>query len=116
MFTLTTRTRVKGSSQEADENFDLPSDEISPETTEADIFNAQWKPLHHSSSADMMMNADVLLPQWEDVWMAKVSRSNVDSDDKVLGYYHKIPMLNTILYDVQFPYGAINPYSENIIA
>ena len=62
------------------------------------------------------MNAEVLLPQGEDVWLAKFIIWNVDSNGQVLGYYKEIPMLNTILYDVQFPYGAIQTYSANLVA
>ena len=62
------------------------------------------------------MNAEVLLPEGEDMRLAKVIRSNVDSDGKFIGDYNNIPTLNTILYDVQFPDGAIKPYSANLIA
>ena len=47
--------------------------------------------------------------------MAKVIIRNVELYDKFIGYYNDTPMLNTILYDVHFPYGAIKPYSENLI-
>ena len=63
-----------------------------------------------------MINAEVILTQGEDVRLAKVIRRNVDSNGQVLGYYKEIPMLNTILYDVQFPYGAIQTYSANLVA
>ena len=61
------------------------------------------------------MNAEVKLIQGEDVHLAKVIRSNFDSNGQVLGDYNKIPMLNTILYYVQLPDGSIKPYSENLI-
>ena len=109
LFTLPTRTRVKRISQEADDTFDLPFDEISPEISEADIVDAQGEPLHPSSASDILMNTEVLLTQGVDVRLSKVIRSDIDLDGKVLGYYNDIPMLNTILYDVQFPDGAIKP-------
>ena len=115
-FSLPTKTRVKGRSQEADDAFDLPFDEISPEIPETDTVDAQGKPLHPPSEADIMMNADVLLPQGEDVQLVKFIRRNVDSNGQVLGDYKKITMLNTIIYDVQFPDGAIKPYSADLIA
>ena len=62
------------------------------------------------------MNAEVILPQGEDVRMAKVIRRNVDSNGQVFGDCNGIQMRNTILYDVQFPDGAIKPYSADIIA
>ena len=45
-FTLPTRTRVRGKYQEADDAFYLTFDEISPEIIEADIVDAQGKPLN----------------------------------------------------------------------
>ena len=64
----------------------------------------------------MLRNAEVLLTQGEDMRLDKFTIRNVDSNGKVIGDYNKIPMINTILYDVQFPDGAIKPYSENLIA
>ena len=57
----------------------------------------------------------MLLTQGEDMRLDKFTIRNVDSNGKVIGDYNKIPMINTILYDVQFPDGAIKPYSENLI-
>ena len=62
------------------------------------------------------MNSEVILPQGEDMRLAKVIRRNVDLDGKVIGGYNDIPTLNTILYDVQFQDGAIKLYSANLIA
>ena len=59
----------------------------------------------------MFMDNEVLLPQGEDARLAKVIRRNVDSGGKVLGYYNNNLMLNAILCDIQFPDGAIKPYS-----
>ena len=48
--------------------------------------------------------------------MAKVIKSSVDSDGKVIWKYNELPVLNTMLYCMQFPNGSIKPYSANIIA
>ena len=48
--------------------------------------------------------------------MAKVIKRSVDSDGRGIGNYNELPVINTMLYDVQFPDGSIKPYSENIIA
>ena len=42
-------------------------------------------------------------------------KRSVDSDGKVIGNYNELPVLNTMLYDVQFPDGSIKPYSANLI-
>ena len=62
------------------------------------------------------MNAEVLPPQGEDVRLAKVTRRNVEYNGKVIGDYNKTLTVNTILYDFQFPDGAIKTYSANITA
>ena len=108
-FTLPTRNKINGSSQEAYDVFDLPFDEISPKIPESDIVDDPGKALHTSSAADMLITAELLLPQGEDVRLAKVIRRNVDSNGKVLGYYNNILMINTILHDVQFLDDAIKP-------
>ena len=102
--------------QEEDETFDLPFNEVGPLVPEADIVDKHGNPLHPKSVTDIIVNAEVMLPQGEDMRMAKVIKRNVDPDGKVLGDYNDIPALNTILYDVQFPDGAIKPYSANITA
>ena len=62
------------------------------------------------------MNAEVLLPQGEEKRLAKLIKRSVNSDGKVIGNYNDLPVLNTMLYGVQFPYGSIKPYSANLIA
>ena len=76
MFTLPTRTRVKRSSQEVDDAFDPPFDMIYPNIPEPDIVDAQEKPLHPSPAAEMLLNAQVLLPQGEEGRLAKFIRRN----------------------------------------
>ena len=84
LFTLTTITRFKRSSQEEDDTFDLPSDEIYLKIPEADIVDAQGKTLHPSSASDMLMNDEVLQPQGEYARMAKVIIRNVELYGKVI--------------------------------
>ena len=33
-----------------------------------------------------------------------------------MGFYHKNPILNTLVYDVEFPDGEVKEYSVNVIA
>ena len=63
-----------------------------------------------SSAADLRMNAEVLLPQGDEKRLAKVIKRSVDSDGKVFGNYNELPVLNTMLYDVQLPDDSIKPY------
>ena len=76
--------------QDDDGTFDLPFDEVAPEIPEADITDAERQPLHPSSVAHIIMNAEVLLPQGGSMRLEKFIRSNVDSDGKVIGDYNDI--------------------------
>ena len=48
--------------------------------------------------------------------MAKVLRRAVDEDGNLIGIFDEVPALNTLLYDVEFPNGAIKQYAANLIA
>ena len=48
--------------------------------------------------------------------LCKVLRRSVDKDGKTTGIYDKDPSLNTMIYDVEFPDGAVKQYGANIIA
>ena len=58
----------------------------------------------------------MLLPQGEEKRLAKVIKRSVDSDGKVIRNYNELPVLNTMLYNVQFPDGSIKPYLTNFTA
>ena len=97
--------------QEEDDVFDLPFGEVAPTIPES-----PGRPLHVSPDAEVLLNAEVLLPQGGELRLAKLIQKHKDSNGKSTGDYNKIPMLNTVVYDVQFPDGAVKQYSANIIA
>ena len=72
--------------------------------------------MHTASAADILMTAQVVLPQGEDLRLEEVLRRSQDSNGKATGNSNNISILNTMLYDVQFPDGTIKPYSAHIIA
>ena len=91
-FTLSEKFNIKrGNTQDDDGTFDLTFDEVAPDISETDITYAKGQPLHLSSAADILMNAEVLLSQGEDMRLAKVIRRNVESDGKVIGDHNDIP-------------------------
>ena len=99
-----------GNPKEADDTCELNFDEVEPKISEADIVDDQGKPLHPTSSTDILMNDEVILPQGEELRMAKVIQRSVDLDGKLGRDYNDIPILNTFLYDVQLTDGAIKTY------
>ena len=48
--------------------------------------------------------------------MAKVMRKSVDKNSQVIGTHNKNPLLNTLVYDVEFPDGDVKKYAANLIA
>ena len=92
-------------------------DEESPiEMPDADAVDAAGTPVMQQSLADTLINAEVLLPQGESKQLAKVIRRSVDADGHVIGTFNKNPILNTLLYDVEFPDGVTKQYAANLIA
>eukprot|EP00957_Ditylum_brightwellii_P030127 2280338-Ditylum_brightwellii.AAC.1 len=41
---------------------------------------------------------------------------HTSQDGKVVGSYHKNPVLNSIIYDIEFPGGSVKEYGANVIA
>ena len=48
--------------------------------------------------------------------MAKVIRRSIDVNGNIIGYLDNIPSLNRLVYDVEFPDGAVKQYAANVIA
>ena len=48
--------------------------------------------------------------------MAKVLRKSVDENGKVIGAHNKNTLLNTLVYDVEFPDGDVKKYAANLIS
>ena len=69
-----------------------------------------------NSFTDFLISAEVLLPQGEEQPLAKFLRRSVDQDGQVVGQHHKNPLLNTLVYDIEFPNGNVRKYSANVIA
>jgi hypothetical protein len=70
------------------------------------------------SLTDALINAEVSLHQREDTIpvQAKVLRHLIDDNGNIIGNANINPILNTIMYEVEFPDGEIKPYAANVIA
>ena len=82
----------------------------------ADVLDAAGKPINQQSVVDRFIHAEVLLPQGESLQMAKVLRRSLDEDGNLVGNFNQNPLLNSMVYDVEFPDGAIRKYAANVIA
>jgi hypothetical protein len=66
---------------------------------------------------DYYLDAEVVLPQnGEHMRAARVIGRSKGPDGSVKGSFNTNPILNTRIYDVMFPDGAVQQYSANIIA
>ena len=72
--------------------------------------------LMERSVTDTLISAEVLLPQGEEMKSAKVVGRTKDDSGQTIGSFHNNPLLNTIIYDVEFPDGSIREYAANVIA
>lgn len=68
---------------------------------------------YSSEAYDNLISAEVLLP---DILSANVISREHDLDDILIGARHPNPILDTCIYNVEFPDGHVESYSANIIA
>ena len=78
---------------------------------DADGKTAFEKPLN-----DLLIHAAVLLPQGESIQQVKVKGRAMDIHGHPVGTYDSNPLLNSIVYDVEFPDGTLKQYLANIFA
>ena len=65
---------------------------------------------------DELINAEVLLPHQDKTSHATVMGRTKDIDGNTTGRHDANPLLNTAVYDVLFPDGAVKQYAANTIA
>lgn len=98
------------------EDLQYDEDEEPPIIPIDDPVDATGKAVYEQPFTDMLLNAEVLLPQGEGIKAAKVIARSKDKDGDMIGSYNINPMLNTVVYDVKFPDGTVREYSANTIA
>ena len=74
------------------------------------------KAVYEQPFTDMLLKAELLLPQGEDIKAAKVKQRSKDENGYIIGIYHDNPLSNSIIYDVEFPDGQIKEYVVNLVA
>ena len=63
-----------------------------------------------------MINAEFLLTHEETQHMANVIYRTIDINENIIGTFDENPVLNSLVYDVEFPDGAVKHYAANVIA
>ena len=84
--------------------------------SEADAVDWRGKPINQRSVVYFLINYEVLLPQGEAHQMDKVIRRSIYINGNIVGDLEKTPSLKSLVYDVEFPDGAMKKYAANIIA
>ena len=96
--------------------FQVDDDEVEPPIIPEDPVDADGRAVYEQPFTDILLNAEVLLPQGEEMKSAKVLRRSKDPDGNMIGTYDANPLLNTHIYDVEFSDGTIREYGANVIA
>ena len=64
----------------------------------------------------MLINQEVLMQHGENMSVGKITQRSLGPDGKTAGSYSESPLLNSIVYDVEFADGHVKEYAANVIA
>ena len=81
-----------------------------------DVLDSTGKLLNELPANDKLLNAEVALQQDDKVLRGTVKQRSLGPDGVVAGKYDDNPMLNSIIYDVEFSDGTVKEYAANLIA
>ena len=90
---------VKPEYADSADDLQYDEDEEAPIIPDDDPVDATGKAVYEQPFTDMLLNAEVLLPQGEEMKTAKVIRRSKNRDGNIIGSYNENPMLKTFVYD-----------------
>jgi len=93
-----------------DEDVLLPYEPMKPEAAQNNIDSCS------PETFDNLIVAEVLLPKGDTLVPAKVTSRKRDTEGNPIRTFHDNPILDTWVYNVEFPDGHIEAYSANVIA
>ena len=92
-------------------------DPITVEELEEDPVGADGLSVFEKPVTDQLIFAELTLPLGDNMHRAKViGRSTNNDDGSTVGTYDHNPMLNSMVYDVEFSNGIVKEYAANVIA
>jgi hypothetical protein len=110
-------TTLEGWGVDDGKSFDeLLGEVMSVKMPEADVVDMNGKPVDSPPMGDILVGVELLLPSGEGQALCKVLRQSLDETGKVKGTFNDNPMLNSMIYDVEFPDGVVREYRGNVIA
>ena len=83
--------------------------------TEDDVDGA-GKLINQQPMYDKILNAEVQFQHNGQMSSGKVTQRALGPDGRTVGTYDENPILNSVVYDVEFPDGQIKEYAANVIA
>ena len=63
----------------------------------------------------MMINAEFLLPYEKKHQIAKVICRTIDNNGNIIGTFDENPVLNSLVYDVEFPDGTVKIMRQTLL-
>ena len=81
-----------------------------------DPIDASGHALDQQPAYDQLINAELMMSDGNEFQPVRVIGRTMGLSGRVEGEYDENPMLNSILYDVEFPDGQVKAYTANLIA
>lgn len=81
-----------------------------------DAVDATGRLLNQQPAYDKLINSEVQLQNGDGVSVGRVKRRAIGPDGTVAGTYDDNPILNSVVYEVEFPDGQVKEYAANVIA
>ena len=101
---------------------ELSDDEIDPDEPPRivpdmdDIVDANGQLLNQQPAYDLMINAEVFVQKEGGMESGTVRQRALGPDGRVVGEYNQNPVLNSLIYEVEFSDGQVREYAANVIA
>ena len=95
---------------------DIAEDANVLESIIEDAQDSRGRLLNQQPAYDRIINAEVQLQLGDSVAVGKVRKRAIGPEGVTTGVYHDNPILNSVVYEVEFPDGQIREYAANVIA
>ena len=107
---------VKSSNHDDFEEYTSPDEEAKLVIDIEDTVDASGRLLNQNPAYDRILNAEVQLQVDGQSAKGRVTKRSLGPDGEQRGRYDENPILNSIVYDVEFDDGTVREYAANVIA
>jgi hypothetical protein len=102
-----------------DNDFEEYEDNDEPKRIVPDIedtVDANGRLLNQQPAYDKILHSEVSLQLGDGMAVGKVTKRAIGPDGTIAGTYDENPVLNTMIYEVEFPDGQLREYAANVLA